>query len=165
MRRQPLPRRSGVRALVAALACTVSTAWAEEATEEPSANALWVNLGALTHHPNRDNGYNESNGGLGMEYRFRPDASVMLGTFRNSLYRDTNYAAVNWQPLSLGNWKLGLAVGVMNGYPGVENGGYFLAALPMASYEGKRFGVNFSVIPNVAKIDGALIVQVKFRLF
>ncbi len=165
MRRPLLPRPSGVCALAAALACTVSTAWAEEAVEETSADALWLNVGALTYHPNRDKGYNENNSGLGVEYRLRPNTSVMLGTFKNSVHRDTNYAAVNWQPIALGNWKLGLAVGVMNGYPGVENGGYFAAALPMASYEGKRFGVNFSVIPSLPQVDAALVLQVKFRLF
>ncbi len=162
MRRHGLSAARGLCALVLAWA---GVAWAEEASETPAEPALWLNLGALTHHPNQSRGYNENNSGLGLEYRFKPDTSVMVGSFYNSVRRDTNYAAVNWQPLALGDWKLGLAMGVMNGYPDVENGGYFVAALPMASYEGKRFGVNLSLIPSLGQIDGALVVQVKFRLF
>lgn len=151
-------------ALSAALACTSVTTWAQEATEEPSPNALWVNIGALTYHPEHPDAFNGNNRGFGVEYRFRPDVSVMVGTYYNSVYRDTNYAAVNWQPIQWGDWKLGLAIGVINGYPAVENGNYFPAALPMISYEGKRFGANFSVIPSLPQVDAALVFQLKLRL-
>lgn len=163
--RRPYLLHSRLCALAAALVCSVPATWAQEATEESPPSALWVNAGAFTYHSNQSKGYNESNYGLGVEYQFRPDTSVMVGSFYNSVRRDTHYAAVNWQPLALGDWKLGVAVGVMNGYPAMKNGDYFVAALPMVSYEGQRFGVNLSLIPNVAKIDGALVVQVKFRLF
>ncbi len=162
MRRHGLSAARGLCTLVLALA---GGAWAQDASEPPTDQSLWLNLGALTYHPNQSQGYNENNSGLGLEYRLKPDTSVMAGSFYNSVYRNTNYAAVNWQPIALGDWKLGLAMGVMNGYPAVNNGDYFVAALPMASYEGKRFGVNLSLIPSVAQIDGALVVQVKFRLF
>ncbi|TAH12974.1 MAG: hypothetical protein EAZ11_04405 [Curvibacter sp.] len=165
MRRPSLPQRSGLCALAVALACTVSTAGAEEAHQEPFANTLWVNVGALSYHPNRSNGYNENNRGLGLEYRVRPDTSFIVGSFYNSVRHDSNYAAVNWQPVPLGDWKLGLSLGTMNGYPGVLNGDYFPVALPIATYEGKRFGVNFTVIPTLPQVDGALVVQLKFRLF
>lgn len=164
MHRPRLPH-SHLYAWAVALVCTVPAAWAQEPPEEAPPSALWVNAGALTYHSNQSKGYNENNHGLGVEYQFRPDTSVMVGSFYNSVRRDTHYAAVNWQPIALGDWKLGMAVGVMNGYPAVKSGNYFVAALPMVSYEGKRFGVNLSLIPNVAKIDGALVVQVKFRLF
>ncbi len=151
-------------ALSAALACTGATAWAQEATEEAQPNALWINIGALTYHPENPNAFNGNNRGFGVEYRVRPDVSLVVGTYYNSVYRDTNYAAVNWQPLQWGDWKLGLAMGVLNGYPAVEKGGYFPAALPMLSYEGRRFGANFSVIPTLPQVDAALVFQLKLRL-
>lgn len=132
--------------------------------EAPQPGALWGNLGGFSSHANRDKDYNENNVGLGLEYQLQPDVALMAGTFNNSVRQTTSYAAVNWLPLSLGSWKLGLVAGVMNGYPGIENGGAFLAALPMASYEGARFGVNLGLIPTVDRVDGALVVQLKFRL-
>ena len=149
--------------LVVSAACVPWAAWAD-AGPPPDEGALWVNLGGFSSHVNRDKGYNENNVGLGVEYRLQPDVALMAGAFNNSIRQNTTYAAVSWQPLSLGSWKLGAALGVMNGYPAIENGGVFFAALPMATYEGARFGVNLGLIPNVDKVDGALVVQFKFRL-
>jgi hypothetical protein len=125
---------------------------------------LWINVGGFSSHFSRDKGYNENNAGLGVEYRINPDVSIMAGGYYNSVRKNTSYAAVNWQPWALGNWKLGAAIGLMDGYPALERGGTFFAALPMASWEGKRFGFNLGVIPSMPKIDGAVIVQLKFRL-
>lgn len=130
----------------------------------PQTGALWVNLGGFSSHVNRDKGYNEDNVGMGVEYQLQPDVALMAGAFNNSLRQTTSYAAVNWLPLSLGGWKLGAVAGVMNGYPAIENGGAFLAALPMASYEGRRFGVNLGLIPTIDRVDGALFIQLKLRV-
>lgn len=151
----PRPRKP-LCALALALACAATPARADD--------ALWVNLGGFTHHANQDKDYNENNLGLGVEYRVHPDATLMAGMFANSVYRNTHYVAVNWQPRSLGGWKLGAAVGLMNGYPGIARGGTFVAAVPMASYEGPRVGLNVGLIPSVGRMDGALVLQLKFRL-
>ena len=34
----------------------------------------------------------------------------------------------------------------------------------MATYEGKRFGVNLGLIPSIGKVDGAVIFQFKLRV-
>jgi len=52
----------------------------------------------------------------------------------------------------------------MDGYPAIEHGGVFFAALPTASYEGQRFGVNLAFIPTMPQIDGAVVIQFKIRL-
>ena len=77
----------------------------------------------------------------------------------------TNAWLVNWQPWSIGPIKLGATVGVMDGYPSLAKGGTFFAALPMATWEGKRYGVNVGVIPSIGKVDGAVIVQFKLRVY
>ena len=59
---------------------------------------------------------------------------------------------------------LGAALGVMNGYPSLANGGSFFAALPLATVEGRHFGINVGVIPSMGKVDGAVIIQFKLRL-
>ncbi|MDR7305818.1 hypothetical protein [Rhodoferax saidenbachensis] len=149
--------------LLVSAACVPWAAWADAGP--PDAGALWVNLGGFSSHVNRDKDYNENNVGMGVEYRLQPDVALMAGAFNNSIRQTTTYAAVSWQPLSLGGWKLGAALGVMNGYPGIAHGGAFLAALPMASYEGTRFGMNLGLIPSINnKVDGAFVIQLKFRM-
>lgn len=131
---------------------------------EKPAGELWLNVGGFSRHFNRQAGHNENNVGLGVEYRTSEDLSFMAGSYRNSVRKNTTYAAVSWQPLSMGSFKLGAAVGLMNGYPAMNRGGTFFAALPMATYEGRRFGVNLGLIPSMKDVDGAVILQFKVRL-
>ncbi len=128
------------------------------------AGELWLNVGGFSRHFDRQAGHNENNVGLGLEYRTSDEFSFMAGSYRNSVRKNTTYAAVNWQPLSMGSFKLGAAVGLMNGYPAMNRGGTFFAALPMATYEGRRFGVNLGLIPSMKDVDGAVILQFKVRL-
>jgi hypothetical protein len=132
---------------------------------EPSRHEVWVNVGGFSRHFSRGNGYNENNLGLGVEYRTSAELSFMAGAYDNSVRKTTAYAAVNWQPWSLGSIKLGGTLGVMNGYPSLAKGGTFFAALPMATWEGRRYGVNVGIIPSMGKVDGAVIVQFKLRVY
>jgi len=160
--------------LLGILACSSPLAMAapkEEAPERPTITipdkdlgAVWVNVGGFSSHFSREKGYNENNAGFGIEYRLNLDVSLMAGGYYNSVRQNTSYAAVSWQPWRLGDWKLGAAIGVMDGYPAMERGGTFFAALPMATWEGTRFGINLGLIPTMANIDGAVVVQFKFRL-
>ena len=142
---------------------TLALGQTPEATESPP-SALWINAGALSYHFDRNKNYNENNDGLGMEYRLDTQTSLMLGTIHNSLRHDSSYAAVNWQPITLGSWKFGVVMGVLNGYPGVNHGDYFGGGLPVLSYEGQRFGVNFGIIPTFGDVDGAVVMQLKMRI-
>jgi hypothetical protein len=156
-------------ALVAAFALMAPAAMADSATttmdlEPPPTSQLWLNVGGFSRHFDRNRGYNEHNLGLGIEYRTSPELSYMIGSYHNSVRKNTTYAAVNWQPWAVGPFKVGAAIGLMNGYPAVNRGGNFFAALPMASYEGKRFGVNLGLIPSMKNIDGAVILQFKVRI-
>lgn len=130
------------------------------------ASELWVNTGGFSKHF-EDNGRNEVNLGLGAEYRFRNDLSVMAGYHKNSLKLTTRYIAVNYQPLELGPFKIGASVGVMDGYPMKSEGKGFFAVLPMVTYEGNRFGANFGVIPDIPSqhVEGAFVLQLKFKAF
>jgi hypothetical protein len=132
---------------------------------ESNQGEVWVNVGGFSRHFSRDKGYNENNLGLGVEYRTSPEVSYMAGAYYNSVRKTTTYAALNWQPWTVGPIKVGATVGVMDGYPSMARGGTFFAAVPMATWEGKRFGVNVGIIPSVGKVDGALIVQFKLRVY
>ena len=160
---------SAAGALLAVLTFAAPAAMAESASttlnlEPASSRQLWLNVGGFSRHFHRNAGYNENNLGLGIEYRTSPDISYMAGSYYNSVRKNTAYAAVNWQPWTVGSFKLGAAVGLMNGYPAMNRGGNFFAALPMATYEGQRFGLNIGLIPSIKNVDGAVIVQFKVRV-
>lgn len=157
-------------ALVTLAMSTALPAFAESASTDGApfwqkpGGELWLNVGGFSRHFNRQAGHNENNLGLGLEYRTSEELSFMAGSYHNSVRKNTTYAAVNWQPLSMGSFKLGAAVGLMNGYPAMNRGGTFFAALPMVTYEGRRFGVNLGLIPSMKDVDGAVILQFKVRL-
>lgn len=147
--------------------CIALLAWGVSgAISESEASELWVNTGGISYHFDRSKGFNEVNPGLGVEYRLNSGVSVMGGFHKNSIDLRTTYAAVNYQPFSIGPIKIGASVGFMTGYPVIREGAAFFAALPFATYEGKRFGVNVGVIPNIPSrhIDGAVVFQFKFRV-
>lgn len=156
-------------ALVLLVALAVPSAFAESPStamnlDPPSSAQVWLNAGGFSRHFDRQAGHNENNLGLGIEYRTSPEIAYMAGSYRNSVRKNTHFAAVNWQPWAMGGFKLGAAVGVMNGYPAMNRGGNFFAALPMATYEGRRFGINVGLIPSMKDVDGAVIVQFKLRV-
>lgn len=154
---------SGALAMLSVCVVASETPVASSNGHTPS--EMWINVGGFSRHFARNKGYNESNLGLGVEYRLTPDASVMAGSYYNSNRRTTTYATVNWQPYRWGEIKAGALVGLMDGYPSVARGGVFFMAVPMLTYEGKRLGLNFGLIPSIDKVDSAVFVQFKVRAF
>ena len=45
------------------------------------------------------------------------DWSALLGTYRNSVAKRSNYAGVAWQPLHIGQARIGGYAGAATGYP------------------------------------------------
>ena len=152
--------------LALALPLVASAAPGDVATPAESADTpeIWLNVGGFSRHFDRSKRYNERNFGFGIEWRRSEQIAVMAGVYDNSLGKHSQYAAVNWQPWTLGPVKLGAALGVMNGYPSLKRGGTFFAALPMASIEGRRFGINLGLIPSMKNVDGAFMLQFKLRV-
>ena len=147
-------------ALTAGLALS-SLLSAAPAKAEPS---VWVNAGGLSYHLDRDKGFNEVNGGVGIEYAPTKDTSYSLGTYHNSVRYQSLYLLVNHQPYGLGNWKFGFSAGLANGYPSMNNKGLFPVALPMATYERGRFGVNLGIIPAMREVDAVFTIQLKVKI-
>ncbi len=136
----------------------------ETITPAPLAE-LWVNPGFYSYHLQRNKGLNDSNPGLGAEYRFSNVASVTLGRFYNSDRAYSNCAGVYYQPWQIGPVRLGAVAGGFSGYPKMRNGGWFLAAIPTASFEYQRVGINVAVVPTYKdRLYGAISVQLKFKL-
>ena len=131
---------------------------------------VWLNPGFYSYHFDRDKNLRENNIGLGVEVLLAPDHGLMGGTFMNSLDERSYYAAYQWRPL---HWRpagvqvsAGVAVALIDGYPTYKDGGWFLSLLPVLSIEGRRIGINFSIIPTLKdRVDGAIAVQVKLRVW
>jgi hypothetical protein len=146
--------------------CHAGAAAETQATEEAHPfRSLWINPGLYSIHF-QDKGFKNNNYGLGLEYRYSDTQSVSAGGFKNSDYKVSHYLSWYWEPLSLGPVKLGATIGALDGYPKYKDGGWFIAALPVASYEGKLFGLNVLLAPNYKdRLHGALSFQLKFRIW
>lgn len=126
----------------------------------------WLNAGFYSYHFKRDKDLNDSNPGIGGEYRWSTVASATAGRFYNSDRAYSNYAGVYYQPFALGPFRLGVVAGAFNGYPKMQDGGWFLAAIPALSYEYKSVGLNLAFVPNYKdRLYGALSFQLKLKLF
>ncbi|MET3105846.1 hypothetical protein AAKU67_000178 [Oxalobacteraceae bacterium GrIS 2.11] len=129
-------------------------------------NEVWIESGFLSYHWDRDKNLNGNNYGLGGEYRFSTVSAVTVGRFYNSDREYSSYAGVYYQPIQLGPIRLGAVAGGFNGYPHMNNGGWFLAAVPMASAEWGRFGFNLAIVPSLQnRLYGAISLQVKVRVW
>ena len=134
--------------------------------ENQPISETWLNAGFYSYHFNRDKGLNNSNLGFGAEYRFSTVASATAGRFYNSDREYSNYIGVYYQPLHVGPVRLGFVAGGFNGYPKMRRGDWFLAAIPVASYEYKNVGLNLAVIPSYKdRLYGALSFQLKIKVF
>lgn len=160
------------RAAVFLAACSVClAAHAEDNTlfrvvESRPLQELWLNPGFYSWHFQRDKGLNDSNPGFGAEYRFSTVASVTAGRFYNSDREYSNYVGVYYQPLAIGDVRLGIVAGGFDGYPKMRNGGWFPAVIPVASIEYKRVGLNFAIIPSYKdRLYGAFSFQLKFKVW
>ena len=154
-------------------ALTASAALAHE--EDPTAGSVWVTSGFVSKHTSRQHapagGWNENNTGLGVEYAFSSNWLVQGGAYRNSVYKTSRYAQAVWSP-DVVTWssgdrmvRLGVATGVVDGYPRMSGGGYFPTLLPVASAHWGRIGVNLTYVPSIAgNVAGAVALQAKFRL-
>ena len=126
---------------------------------------LWIDSGFLTAHFNRDKDLNGENHGLGAEYRFSNTLSATAGRFYNSDRAWSSYAGVIWQPWTIGPVRVGAAIAGFNGYPHMREGGWFPAAIPTATIEYRRVGVNIGVVPSYKdRLYGGISVQLKFKL-
>jgi hypothetical protein len=126
---------------------------------------LWLNPGMVSYHFSRDRAFNNENYGLGAEYRFSTVASVTAGRFYNSDWKYSNYAGFYYQPYAIGPVRIGAVVGAFDGYPGPYDGGWFLAAIPMLSYEYGRVGLNVAIIPSYKdRLYGAISFQLKLKV-
>lgn len=127
---------------------------------------LWLNAGFYSYHFRRDRGLDDTNPGFGVEYQYSSVAAYTAGVFRNSEHSESRYLGWYYQPLRLGPFRFGAALGAFDGYPNMRSGGWFLAAVPVLTIESDRLGVNIGLIPDYQnRLNGAVTFQLKIRAF
>ena len=126
---------------------------------------LWLNAGFYSAHFDTDKGLRNNNLGFGVEAVVNEDWSATAGGFTNSNNAHSNYVGAYYQPWHWGMWKAGAVMGGFNGYPNTFGGGWFVAALPVVTLEGDRFGLNIALVPPLKdRLYGAVSFQLKWRV-
>jgi hypothetical protein len=157
--------------LLAAALLLASTAAARadslfETIESKPLSETWINAGFYSAHFQTDKGLNNSNPGVGIEYRMSTVSTLTAGRFYNSDRTYSNYAGMYYQPVQIGRFRLGAVVGGFSGYPKMRNGGWFLAAIPVASIEFERVGLNIGVVPTYKdRLYGAVSFSLRLKVF
>ncbi len=102
-------------------------------------------------------GYRGDTPGLGVLCRNESSVLVGAGIYSNSIGNISKYAFAGWQPLQLGDVKLGFVAGAVDGYR-LRNGG----AVPMAALVVSYKHLHFTLIPGTPKNAGALGISFTF---
>lgn len=162
---------SSLAALVL-LSCTCLARAADVSSQdrESSGVQVWINPGVYSYHFNRNAGYRNDNVGFGAEVLVARDHGFMAGSFINSDRERSHFAAYEWRPLHGAIDTVGVGGGIafaaFDGYPRYHSGGWFLAPLPVVSFEGRYLGLNVSAVPTIKdRLHGALMFQLKLRVW
>jgi hypothetical protein len=130
----------------------------------PNKPSLWLNAGFYSVHLDTDKGLRNPNPGLGLECRLNDSWSATAGRFMNSDSAHSNYVGAYYQPWTFSDIKWGVVMGAFNGYPKAFDGGWFPAIVPVATWEGERFGLNLALVPPLDKrLYGAVSFQLKVK--
>jgi hypothetical protein len=124
----------------------------------------WVNAGFYSYHFKRDEGLEDFNPGLGVEWPLDDTFSLTAGAFHNSDRKTSGYLGIYMMPLRWGPAKFGVVAGVFTGYPQYFGGAAFPALLPTVAIEGRHWGLNIALIPEIKdQLHGAISFQLKYR--
>ena len=129
----------------------------------------WLSLSGVSYHLERASEFNQNNPGMGVEWPIQApwsyDTRLALGGFKNSESARSLYAGAFIFPFSSasGQFKAGALLGMIDGYKGANNGGFFPLAVPTIAYEADHFGANLFLIPPVSTIPPTLALQLKLR--
>lgn len=128
-----------------------------------SAGELYVVSTVKSYHQDRQHGYNEKNGGIGLELHINEDVRLIVGEYKNSFYHKSEYAGVAYMPFHRWNLSVGALVLEVSGY-NKDLKQFSLIAIPAISYNRDLFEVNIVVAPPIFKM-GMVGVQVGWRVW
>jgi hypothetical protein len=138
-----------------------------QATLRSADHRVWVSPGFLTWHASEpaNRTLEGRNPGIGLDWQWSAEQRLSIGRFRNSDREPSRYGALYHQPLVYGPWRIGLALGVMDGYPNYRQGRPFPAILPVASWEQLQWAVDWAFIPTISdRLYGGVSFRLRLRL-
>jgi len=147
-----------------------ANAFSEESYPEKTYPTVWLNPGFYSYHFDQEADLRENNIGFGAEMELSRNHVLTAGTFLNSDDDRTRYGGYEWRPL---HWhpaktdvSAGLIIAVLDGYPRVREGDWFVTVLPIVSLQWKRIGFNLTAVPTIKdKLYGAVAIQFKLRIW
>lgn len=110
--------------------------------------------------------FNERNLGIGVEVQWQPRHALAAGYFRNSVDEDSFYALYHYTPIALGRHvRAGGMIGLVDGYPGYNDGKAAPGGGLVVKAEGARVGANLVVLPRIpGSTPWTLGLQLKLKL-
>lgn len=125
----------------------------------------WLAGTVASYHFDREPSYNEQNWGLGVEHGVAPDVRIFGGFYKNSFYQPSRYAGASYMPLVFGPLHVGLAAGVVDGYP-KHDGRPLPVVTPLLAFEFRNVGFNLIALPSTStgKQTGVIGLQLKLRV-
>jgi hypothetical protein len=96
------------------------------------ADSILVSPGGVSYHLDRGR-YNERNAGIILGYEKDESTAVIAGQYKNSLGKDSTFAAVRYTPLNIGPGpvRVGVIAGIADGYA-PRGGGFIPLVVPSA---------------------------------
>lgn len=126
------------------------------------AGELYVVSTVKSYHQDRQHGYNEKNGGIGLELHINEDVRLIVGEYRNSFYHKSEYAGVAYMPFHRWNVSVGALILEVSGY-NTNLKQFTLIAIPAMSYSNGAFEANVIVAPPIFKM-GLVGLQLGWRI-
>lgn len=106
----------------------------------------WLSVNGISYHFDRKNPHNERNWGLGLDIPLSDHSSVMIGRYKNSDWKQTNYAWYVNTPWSIGKVQLGYMAGIATGYHEKPLSPMLVGGLA-ATIRNDKVGVNVICLP------------------
>lgn len=153
-----------VKRYLAITVASISMLCLSNETYAAETDQCWLSFGGLSQHFSKQDELNQTNYGLGVEYRYAPDWYLVGGTFKNSTYQWSQYVGANWLPLEYSGFKFGVSGQLTNNYRNLNNGGIVPLIIPMMSMQYQRFGANVYLIPTLRNVTGSIAIQFKYQL-
>jgi len=106
----------------------------------------WLSINGISYHFDRKNPHNERNWGLGLDIPLSDHSSLLIGRYKNSDWRQSNYAWFVNTPWSLGKVQLGWMAGLATGYRDNPLSPMLVGGLA-ATIRNDKIGVNVICLP------------------
>jgi len=124
------------------------------------AKADWILIPGLSKHVHTETKHNQQNYGIGYEWEAADGRNWAIGTYRNSYWRQSSFVLTELTSYKFSDTiRIRLDAGAVTGYKWTV----MPIALPVWTYENKRWGFDAITIPPVGGRMGVFAVQFKVK--